>query len=289
MTLAGLIDKFVYQYNKKDTNILNRLKWWTDHYGHLRVNEMTEEYVRHGINALLSVGSTGSAPIAPQTTNRFKANLSSVFEFAKEKYNIKHNPCKTIRSRPEGDGRKRYLSEEDQLRFLQAAKKSRWDKFYLLILMAITSGARKGELEKLRFCDLDYQNSTALCTNTKNGSDKVIPLTDVVLNELKKFRSIGNGLIFCHPKRPTSVYDWREEWKVALEQAGLDGVDNKGERLVFHSMRHTFCSTLANRGTELHSIATLAGHRSIQTTMRYIHSDKKRLASVVNETFRQLA
>jgi hypothetical protein len=54
MTLAQLIDKFVMQYDKKDQNILNRLRWWSQHYGHLYVNEMKENYVRHGINKLLA-------------------------------------------------------------------------------------------------------------------------------------------------------------------------------------------------------------------------------------------
>lgn len=288
LTLANLIDKFVYQYNKKDSNILNRLQWWSDHYGHLKINEMTEEYVRHGINTLLTVGSTGLRAISAQTTNRFKANLSSVFEFAKDKYNVKYNPCRTVRGKPEGKGRKRYLSEEEQLKFLQAAKGSSWDRFYLLILMAITTGARRGELEKLRWSNIDFQNSKAFCDDTKNGSDKVIQLTESVVKELKKIRTMGHALVFGHPKRPNSVYDCRKEWDIALKQAGIEAIDKKGEKIVFHSLRHTFCSTLANQGVNVNEIAALAGHKSLQTTMRYTHTHDQRLASVVQNTFGQL-
>ena len=84
------------------------------------------------------------------------------------------------------------------------------------------------------------------------------------------------------------MYDFREEWDIALEQAKISVVDDKGEKLVFHSLRHTFCSTLANAGAELHEIATLAGHKSIQTTMRYTHTNRERLEFIVNNTFSEL-
>lgn len=285
LTLSRLIDQFMFQYEKKDQNILQRLKWWSEHYGHLLINEVTEDHVRHGINKLLSEGSTGKSPISPQSTNRFKANLSTVFEFGKNKHHLKTNPCRFIKSKPEGKGRKRYLSQDEQERLVLAAKESKWDKFYLLIVMAITSGARRGELEKLRWCDISWEKAQAHCKDTKNGTDKILHLTEAVMTELKKHREIGNGLIFCHLKKAHTPYDFRHEWIEGLEKAGIEIVNDKGERLVFHSLRHTFCSTLANTGAELHEIASLAGHKSIQTTMRYTHLDNKRLSSVVGKTF----
>jgi len=126
------------------------------------------------------------------------------------------------------------------------------------------------------------------CGDTKNGSDKILPLTDAVKNELKRFRAVGSGLVFGNPKRPKRPYDFRNEWTAALEEAKIDVIDEKGEKLVFHSMRHTFCSTLSNTGAELHEIAALAGHKSIQTTMRYTHTNGNRLACVINKTFSEL-
>lgn len=286
MTLTQLIDKFLFQYDKKDQNMLHRLKWWNKHYGHLKVSEVTEEYVRHGLNKLLLEGVTGKRGTSPQTTNRFKANLSSVFEFGKSKYHLKSNPCNHIKSKPEGKGRQRYLSIEEQQRFLFAARQSRWDRLYLLILMAITTGARRGELcDKLRWNDIDWNKARAICRDTKNGSDKRLMLTDAVMNELQKFRRIGNGLIFASPHNPRKGFDFRNVWLKALHDADIDETDEHGEKLVFHSLRHTFCSTIANSGAELHEIAALAGHKSIQTTMRYTHVCNDKLAKMVENTF----
>lgn len=289
VTLARLVDEFAHQYDKKDPNLVNRLKWWVRHYGQLTIDEFTEDHVRHAVNKLMNEGTTGKSGLQPQSTNRFKANLSSVFEFGRERYHIKVNPCRQVRSRPEGKGRKRYLSIDEQKRFLEAARQAPWDKFYLLSLIAITTGARRGELEKLRWKDIDWDKCQAHCGDTKNGSDKILHLTDAVMVELKRFREIGNGLIFANPLKPTSVYDFRYDWKKVLEIAEIPLVDEKGEKLVFHSLRHTFCSTLANTGAELHEIANLAGHKSLQTTMRYTHCEKRRLAERVNGTFEHLS
>lgn len=289
MNLSQLIDKYVLQYNKKDHYVIHRLKWWSNHFGHISINDFTENNVRQGIQRLLTIGTVNKRGSAPQTTNRFKANLSSVFEFGKENYQLKNNPCRQVRNKPESKGRQRYLSFEEQQRLLAAAKQSSWNKFYLLILMAITTGARRSELvSKLRYCDIDWENSKAFCGNTKNGEDKILMLTPAVLTELKKFKKIGNELIFANPNNPTIGYNFRKEWETALLQAEIPVTDQKGEKLVFHSLRHTFCSTLANKGNELHEIAKLAGHKNIQTTMRYTHIDKNRLTTVVNNTFSEL-
>jgi integrase len=285
LTLSRLIDQFMFQYQKKDQNLAARLAWWSKHYGHLLVNEVTEDHIRHGINKLLTIGSTGKSGIAPQTTKRFKANLSTVFEYGRNKYHLKNNPCRHIRGKPESKGRKRYLTTEEQQCFIDISKQSKWPKFYLLVLMAITSGARRSELIKLRWNDIDWGRSKAFCGDTKNGADKILPLTQPVVAELKRFREVGNNLIFSHPKNPNRPYDFRNEWHETLLKAEIPITDEKGERLVFHSLRHTFCSTLANDGAQLQEIAALAGHKSIQTTMRYTHLDNKRLSSVVRKTF----
>jgi integrase len=288
LTLSQLIDDFMRQYNKKDVNLLNRLGWWSNKFGCIRLKDISEDHVRQGINLLLSKGLTGSKGVSPQTTNRFKANLSSVFEFGKDKYNLKLNPCRFIKSKPEGKGRKRYLTIVEQQHLLLAARKSKWDKFYLLILMAITSGARRSELLKLKHCDIDWDNGRATCRDTKNGSDKTLMFTTAVKLELMNFRKDGAQLLFGSPRNPCIQYDFRSEWSKALCEAGITEIDEHGEKLVFHSLRHTFCSTLANTGAGLHEIASLAGHKSIQTTMRYTHTGGERLLSVLNNSFGQV-
>ncbi|MCU7836734.1 MAG: transposase [gamma proteobacterium symbiont of Taylorina sp.] len=170
-TLSVLIDDFLKQYNKKDTNINTRLAWWDSQYGPIPISQFNQIYVLEGIKTLLNKGTRGK-PLQPNTTNRFKANLSAVFNFAKDNgYDIV-NPCSGIKGKPEGQGRRRVFTEKEKHSFLEAAKKSDWPQFYLFILMGFTCGARAGELQKLTWKDIDFNKKQAFCSDTKNGDDK---------------------------------------------------------------------------------------------------------------------
>jgi len=81
--------------------------------------------------------------------------------------------------------------------FSYACRASHWDKLYLLVLLAITTGARKGELTKLRWNDIDFDRRTAYVATTKNGQPKVLPLTDSVIRELEIFDCKDSSLIFA--------------------------------------------------------------------------------------------
>lgn len=59
-------------------------------------------------------------------------------------------------------------------------------------------------------------------------------------------------------------------------------LQNLATRL-FHCLRHGFCSALSDSGKEINQIANLAGHKSIQTTMRYIHQGSEQKRKIVDE------
>ncbi|MBT7967839.1 MAG: tyrosine-type recombinase/integrase, partial [Methylococcales bacterium] len=60
----------------------------------------------------------------------------------------------------------------------------------------------------------------------------------------------------------------------------------KLEKFTFHCLRHGFCTALSDSGKELSQIAEMAGHKSIQTTMRYVHQDKREKQKIVDELAR---
>jgi site-specific recombinase XerD len=81
----------------------------------------------------------------------------------------------------------------------------------------------------------------------------------------------GNEYVFCKPDgRPfTEVPD---VWKTIIRDLKFnEGITEPREKVVFHTLRHTFCSWLAMEGVPLHVIKELAGHKTIQMTERYAH------------------
>ena len=87
---------------------------------------------------------------------------------------------------PENNARTRFLLEAERLPLFEACRASALPKLYLLALLAITTGARKGELLNLRWADIDLERFRAYVATTKNGQPKVLPLTSSVINELKR-------------------------------------------------------------------------------------------------------
>ena len=87
----------------------------------------------------------------------------------------------------------RFLDQVERTRLLAACKAASWPRLYGLVLMAITTGARRGELQRLRWRDVGLDRREARVEEAKNGEAKVLPLTAAVAAELARFRAEDAG------------------------------------------------------------------------------------------------
>ena len=198
------------------------------------------------------------------TINRYVAAISVVFSYAVREYGIQVNPIYKIPSLPENNERTRFLSDDERTRLFHSGRASHWDKLYLIVLLAITTGARKGELTKLKWSDIDFERRTAYVSTTKNGQPKVMPLTNEVVKELNRFKDQEPELIFNSEIKTDKPYEFRKLWLKALDKAEIDNFR-------FHDLRHTCASYLAMNGCSLLEIADVLGHKQISMTARYSH------------------
>jgi integrase len=245
-----------------------RLDFWMNNLGSKQVEEIT----RMEISNLLS---TLSPRLSNATVNRYKAAISVIFTYACRYFNLIDNPALHIPSLPENNERTRFLSEAERTSLFKACRASHWDKLYLIVLLAITTGARKGELTKLRWNDINFDRRTAYVATTKNGQPKVLPLTDSVIKELELFDTKDRSLIFASKVKEDVAYCFTKPWKKALEDA-----DIKDFR--FHDLRHCCASYLAQSGASLLEIADVLGHKQISVTKRYAHLCIEHKSSLIN-------
>ena len=199
-----------------------------------------------------------------------------MFEYGKEEYGLTENPCRDIKSKPENKGRTRFLSDAERKALLHSCKNSEWSKMYLLCLMALTTGARQSELLHLKIQeDIDFKKRIAHLHDTKNGEQRLLPLTDEVIALIKPktkavdkvvsiVKSDDPELLFPSKKKPHQPFEFRKHWNKALIDAGITDFR-------FHDLRHSAASFLAMNGATLQEIADVLGHKSIQMTMRYSH------------------
>lgn len=294
LTLNALIDAYLEVYDGRDKSRYARVGWWRSRLGERLVTSITDEDVFQALQAYASAParvyagrdangervwrSKGKTP-SSASINRHHTCLSALFKWAEEARFLPRgypNPARFIKRRREHAGVVRFLSEDERRRLLEATKISKWDRLYLLVLMALVTGARMGELTRLTWGDIDWSRQVAHVRQSKNGESRALPLTAGVIEELRRLESKRlDRLIFASRVRPKQPYNVQMPWAAAVRAAGL-------KHFRFHDLRHTCGSYLAQSGASLLEIADVLGHRDLKMTRRYSHLTVDTKAAVVN-------
>lgn len=204
------------------------------------------------------------ARLAPGTVNREIAYLSKVFSLALEDELVQRNPCASVKKNRENNGRVRWLEPEEEGLLRQHFKPADWE----VIELAILTGLRRGELFAIRREHVDFKRGLLHIPLRKHGESDDLPLTDRALAIL--IARLGrHGHTHVFPSRKAGVAmsgaNWyRRVFVPAIQASGLRDV-------VFHTLRHTFCSRLVMSGVSLPVVQRLAGHKTIEMTNRYAH------------------
>jgi integrase len=262
-----------------------QLAWWSAKLAGLSLAEVTADRISAARDALSEeVFARGKPHENPKTgelvqpkpykrsgatINRYLAALSHALSFAvKDRRVLDRNPVSDIRRKKEPRGRTRFLSDEERTDLLKACVNSIWPPLRTLVLLAITTGARKGELTGLKWADVDLKRGRALVRETKNDEPRTLPLggqTLEALRELKLKSSARSDYVFPQPSGFPGPYEhFDAHWHAALKGAGI--VD-----FHFHDLRHTTASMLAAQGASLLEIADVLGHKTLAMVKRYSH------------------
>jgi integrase len=211
--------------------------------------------------------------LSPKTVNNALAVLSKMLRYAEETELIVKAPrIKLLRAvLPDVD----FLTFEEADRLVRAADdRPDWQA---MIITALKTGLRYGELCELRWQDVDLDVGRIMVrrsytkghvTTPKNGKPREVPLSPKTMSLLRRHRGLRHlqdGLVFCKPDGGRRIHRRAD---VALKRvcraAGLRPVG-------WHVMRHSFASHLVMRGRSLKEIQELLGHSDIKQTMRYSH------------------
>jgi integrase len=280
------VETVLAEYEPKERLTRERqLGWWSEQFTGLSLADITPDRISKARDKLAAEkfirGKAHKHPktgelILPKefkrsggTVNRYIAALSHALSFAvKERRLLQRNPVSDIRRKPEPRGRTRFLSDDDRARLLEACAESEWPALNTLVLLAITTGARKGELIRLRWADVDLKTGRALVSETKNDEPRTLPLAGkalVSLRALKLNDSARSEYLFPQPSGLPGPYEhFDAHWYAALKAAGI-------EDFHFHDLRHTTASMLAAQGASLLEIADVLGHKTLAMVKRYSH------------------
>lgn len=214
--------------------------------------------------------------VANNTVRHEMALISRVFSCAIKVWGIHlphGNPVRLVKLPPMGKARDRRTTDDEEqqlLDVLDPAKPSirkRNPYMHGLVIFALETTCRRGEIVKVLWTDVDLERRTATLRDTKNGTDRSIGLSTRAVAALRSLPRTKDGRVF-----PLTTNAVRLAWVRALRQAGIEG-------LRFHDLRHEATSRLATKfNGDVMAMSAMTGHKSLQMLKRYTHIRAEELA-----------
>jgi integrase len=166
--------------------------------------------------------------------------------------------------------RTRFLTLEEAAILLTELKR-RSDLWHDISLFALSTGLRSGEIFSLLPEHINLSAKTVAVVDTKSDN-RVVPLNDAALAIAEAYLTRNTGSYLFTTIYGNKIQYAGKLYRRAVTACGLNnGIQDRRQRVVFHSLRHTFASWLVQGGTPLAVVSQLLGHSDITMTMRYAH------------------
>lgn len=293
-TLGELVDRYTREtlmtktHNKKTQKVQRQqLNWWKEQLGAYALSEITPALLAEYRDKLAHEEIRPELKRSPSTVTRYMAALSHAFTTAVKEWGwLDDSPIRKVTKPKEPRGRVRYLSDEERKRLLTVCKESNHPYLYSIVVLALATGMRQGEIFGMRWDDVNLEHGYVILHETKNGERRRIPITghakQVLLN-LQQQHHIASKLVFPDYKKnlANKPFHIRNAWNNAVKRAEL-------EDFRFHDLRHSAASYLAMNGASPAEIAEVLGHKTLQMVKRYAHLSEAHTSKVVaamNERF----
>lgn len=282
-TLGEAIDRYL-QYvmptkPKSERSQVGQITWWKNNLGDYSLADTTPALIAQNRDKLAEgeIVDDKQVPRSAATVNRYLAVLSHVYTVAMKEWGwIEDNPLRKVTKIKEPRGRVRFLSDDERKNLLEACKQSKSPYLYTIVVLALSTAARRMEILGLHWRNVDLSRGVITLHETKNGERRVLPLAGHALELIKqhsKVRQLNSDFVFPGKNLKNSV-DIRSPWETALKRAGINDFR-------FHDLRHSGASYLAMNGASLAEIAEILGHKTLQMVKRYAHLSDAHTSKVV--------
>ena len=202
------------------------------------------------------------------TVLRELAVLSHVIKIGIEEWGLPldRNPVQQITKPKQNPPRDRRLERDEEDLLLQGCSVALNPYFKALVIVAIETAMRRGELLSLERCHLNLKNRTVYLPTTKNGSARTVPLSTRAMATLNKIPTHISGKVF-----PISEAALRGQWRRTIKKAGI-------KNLRLHDLRHEATSRFFEKGLNIMEVSAITGHKDLKMLKRYTHLKAEDLA-----------
>ena len=247
-----------------------RIKAIIDLMGHLTLIEITPMHVVAYRDKRLATSHQHNKDktLATSTVKHELMLLSHLFSTAIAEWGMGSlvNPVLKIRKPKAPPGRSRRLTSREEKKLLREACKHPNREFYAIIVLALETAMRQGEILSLLWENVSWSKRTALLPMTKNGDIREVPLSKTAYDILKNFLSPQpKGKVFSYTSSGL-----KSTWRFFIRGVGINDFH-------FHDLRHCAISSLLEKGLNAIEVATISGHKSMAMLKRYSHLNARLL------------
>ncbi len=247
-------------------------------FGSTPIKSVTPTHMDKFLAHLKVKKKSNGTPLAPRTVQYIFAVMRQVWNYALSRGLIDMPyPAKRVKVPTADNRRTRFLTREEAERVLEALEPRSQD-IHDMALLSLFCGLRAGELFKLTWADVNFQEGFVHVRDRKNKESGTAWMTPRVRAMLERrfacqsdFGQASAVHVFPNKQGSQKAFTSKLFSNVVAELGLNDGITDHRDKIVFHSLRHTFASWLAQKGVPLHSLAGLMGHKNTTMTQRYAH------------------
>jgi len=210
---------------------------------------------------------------SPKTTHYCLAVVRQVFNFAKRNGLFQgDNPVAFVKKPVSDNRRLRFLAHAEAGHLLTALEERSPD-VRDQALLSLHCGLRAGEIFSLTWQDVDLGREVLTLRDTKSGKTRAAIMTGEVKAMLEGRKKHAAHAVLVFPSRTGErIGEMSNTFQIIVDRLGLnDGVTDRRQKVVFHTLRHTFASWLVESGVDLYTVKELMGHGTLAMTERYSH------------------
>jgi len=235
--------------------------------GKLALDEITTE-------RLESLKTSLQEDLSPQTVKHVLSLVRRIINRAiTQRQWTGGNPVSRVDMPRVNNRRVRFLSYEDARTLLNALKE-RSPLVHDMALLSLHCGLRLGEVTGLQPQHIDLASGIIHVMDSKNGTSRAAyPTADVSAMLSGRIKGLAaNEYVFQDRRHDGRITGISASFDRVVESLGLNnGVTDRRQRVVYHTLRHTYASWLVMQGTSIMVVKELLGHKSLAMTERYSH------------------
>ncbi len=262
-------------------------KWIRPNIGNKPMIQVTPEDIENLIQRMTTENKS------PATVNHIIISLQKLYRYALEReYITGKNPVKLIKKLKTDNKRERFLSKEE-VDLLMSAIKIKSEQLYEMAMVSLWCGLRASEIFKLTWADIDLTQGIISVKDTKSSKNRAAFMPDTLkqLFIAKKGRAINkkqSDLLFP-AQNGKEIQKISHTFNRVVQELHLNkDITDSRQKVVFHTLRHTYASWLVQSGVDLYTVQKLMGHSNISMTERYAHLGDNTFKTAIKNLERRL-